>query len=72
MLLQSGNSSSAGFVVTAFECICSLLCGKQFRKNKVREYADSDSDCDQYEQEDRGLVLRQVPEAVYFLLCVAS
>nr|XP_040032109.1 synembryn-A-like [Gasterosteus aculeatus aculeatus] len=32
---------------------------EEFRKNKVREYADSDSDCDQYEQEDRGLVLRQ-------------
>ncbi|XP_034414837.1 synembryn-A [Cyclopterus lumpus] len=32
---------------------------EEFRKNKVREYADSDSDCDQYDQEDRGLVLRQ-------------
>ncbi|XP_037319125.2 synembryn-A [Pungitius pungitius] len=32
---------------------------EEFRKNKVRDYDDSDSDCDQYEQEDRGLVLRQ-------------
>ncbi|KAL6095113.1 uncharacterized protein ACO6RY_16377 [Pungitius sinensis] len=32
---------------------------RKFRKNKVRDYDDSDSDCDQYQQEDRGLVLRQ-------------
>ncbi|XP_071319433.1 chaperone Ric-8A isoform X2 [Trachinotus anak] len=32
---------------------------EEFRKNKVREYADSDSDCDEYDQEDRGLILRQ-------------
>eukprot|EP00064_Thunnus_orientalis_P014519 superscaffoldBa00002534_g14565 len=32
---------------------------RKFRKNKVREYADSDSDCDEYDQEDRGLILRQ-------------
>ncbi|KAL6095112.1 uncharacterized protein ACO6RY_16377 [Pungitius sinensis] len=32
---------------------------EEFRKNKVRDYDDSDSDCDQYQQEDRGLVLRQ-------------
>ncbi|XP_068439680.1 synembryn-A [Clinocottus analis] len=30
---------------------------EEFRKNKVRDYADSDSD--EYDQEDRGLVLRQ-------------
>lgn len=35
-----------------------LLC--QFKKNKVRDYADSDSDCDEYYQENRSLVLRQV------------
>ncbi|KAG7507538.1 synembryn-A-like [Solea senegalensis] len=32
---------------------------EEFRKNKVREYADSDSECDEYDQEDRGLLLRQ-------------
>ncbi|XP_056285665.1 synembryn-A [Pseudoliparis swirei] len=32
---------------------------EQFRINKVREYDDSDSDCDQSAREDRGLVLRQ-------------
>nr|XP_043869989.1 synembryn-A isoform X2 [Solea senegalensis] len=32
---------------------------RKFRKNKVREYADSDSECDEYDQEDRGLLLRQ-------------
>ncbi|KAG7227817.1 hypothetical protein INR49_013611 [Caranx melampygus] len=32
---------------------------EEFRKNKVREYTDSDSDCDEYDQEDRGLILRQ-------------
>ncbi|XP_028422976.1 synembryn-A isoform X2 [Perca flavescens] len=32
---------------------------RKFRKNKVREYTDSDSDCDEYDQEDRGLILRQ-------------
>ncbi|XP_031699049.1 synembryn-A-like [Anarrhichthys ocellatus] len=32
---------------------------EEFRQNKVREYADSDSDCDQDDQEDRGLVLRE-------------
>lgn len=35
-----------------------LLC--QFKKNKVRNYADSDSDCDEYDQENQGLILRQV------------
>lgn len=35
----------------------SIVC--QFKKNKVREYTDSDSDCDE-DQEDRGLILRQV------------
>ncbi|XP_045925382.1 synembryn-A [Micropterus dolomieu] len=32
---------------------------EEFRNNKVREYTDSDSDCDEYNQEDRGLILRQ-------------
>lgn len=32
----------------------------QFKKNKVRDCADSDSDCDDYDLEDRGLILRQV------------
>ncbi|XP_035467556.1 synembryn-A isoform X2 [Scophthalmus maximus] len=32
---------------------------EEFRKNKVREFNDSDSDCDEYDQEDRGLLLRQ-------------
>ncbi|XP_029311983.1 synembryn-A-like isoform X2 [Cottoperca gobio] len=32
---------------------------RKFKKNKVRDYADSDSDCDEYDQEDRGLILRQ-------------
>ncbi|XP_069373542.1 synembryn-A isoform X2 [Paralichthys olivaceus] len=32
---------------------------RKFRNNKVRECADSDSDCDEYDQEDRGLILRQ-------------
>ncbi|XP_056885358.1 synembryn-A isoform X3 [Takifugu flavidus] len=32
---------------------------KEFKKNKVRDYADSDSDCDEYDQENRGLILRQ-------------
>lgn len=32
----------------------------QFKKNKVRDYTDSDSDCDEEDQEDRGLVIRQV------------
>lgn len=32
----------------------------QFKKNKVRDYTDSDSDCDEEDQEDRGLLLRQV------------
>ncbi|XP_056221122.1 synembryn-A isoform X2 [Seriola aureovittata] len=32
---------------------------RKFRKNKVREYADSDSDLDEYDHEDRGLILRQ-------------
>ncbi|XP_008281507.1 synembryn-A-like isoform X1 [Stegastes partitus] len=32
---------------------------EEFRKNKVRDYADSDSDFDEYDQEDRGLILRQ-------------
>uniref|UniRef100_M4AH55 Synembryn n=1 Tax=Xiphophorus maculatus TaxID=8083 RepID=M4AH55_XIPMA len=32
---------------------------KRFRKNKVRDFADSDSDIDDFGQEDRGLVLRQ-------------
>ncbi|XP_054454493.1 synembryn-A [Anoplopoma fimbria] len=32
---------------------------EEFRKNKVRDYADSDSDCDQYDEEDRGLSIRQ-------------
>ncbi|XP_071763456.1 chaperone Ric-8A isoform X1 [Centroberyx gerrardi] len=36
---------------------------EEFRKNKVREYADSDSDCDEYCQ-DRGLILRQNLAAV--------
>ncbi|XP_034717023.1 synembryn-A isoform X2 [Etheostoma cragini] len=31
----------------------------EFRKNKVRDYIDSDSDCDEDDQEDRGLILRQ-------------
>uniref|UniRef100_A0A3Q1IZT4 Synembryn n=1 Tax=Anabas testudineus TaxID=64144 RepID=A0A3Q1IZT4_ANATE len=33
---------------------------EEFRKKKEREYPDSDSDCDEYDREDRGLVLRQV------------
>ncbi|XP_062270012.1 synembryn-A isoform X2 [Platichthys flesus] len=32
---------------------------RKFRHNKVREYADSDSDCDEDNQEDRGFILRQ-------------
>uniref|UniRef100_UPI0037E7F30E synembryn-A n=1 Tax=Semicossyphus pulcher TaxID=241346 RepID=UPI0037E7F30E len=32
---------------------------EEFRKNKVREYTDSDSDCDEYDQENRDLILRQ-------------
>ncbi|KAM3592449.1 uncharacterized protein V6R79_019144 [Siganus canaliculatus] len=32
---------------------------EEFKKNKVREYTDSDSDCDEYDQEDLGLILRQ-------------
>ncbi|XP_078135038.1 chaperone Ric-8A [Sander vitreus] len=32
---------------------------EEFRKNKVRGYTDSDSDCDEYDKEDRGLILRQ-------------
>ncbi|XP_017273957.1 synembryn-A [Kryptolebias marmoratus] len=32
---------------------------EEFKKNKVREYADSDSDNEEYKQEDRGLILRQ-------------
>uniref|UniRef100_A0A8C7XL24 Synembryn n=1 Tax=Oryzias sinensis TaxID=183150 RepID=A0A8C7XL24_9TELE len=31
----------------------------EFRKNKVRDYPDSDSENEEYEQEDRGLFLRQ-------------
>ncbi|KAF3704476.1 Synembryn-A Protein Ric-8A [Channa argus] len=31
----------------------------EFRTNKVREYTDSDSDYDESDQEDRGLILRQ-------------
>lgn len=38
-------------------CLSSFVC--QFKKNKVRDYTDSDSDCDE-DQEDRGLILRQV------------
>ncbi|XP_054913980.1 synembryn-A isoform X2 [Poeciliopsis prolifica] len=37
---------------------------RRFRKNKVRDFADSDSDIDDFEQEDRGLVLRQNLAAV--------
>ncbi|XP_026171853.1 synembryn-A [Mastacembelus armatus] len=36
----------------------------EFRKNKVREYTDSDSDCDEYGQGDQGLILRQNLAAV--------
>nr|XP_004571454.2 synembryn-A [Maylandia zebra] len=32
---------------------------EEFRKNKVRDYTDSDSDLDEYDLEDRGLILRQ-------------
>ncbi|KAM4524283.1 chaperone Ric-8A-like isoform 1-T2 [Odontesthes bonariensis] len=32
---------------------------EEFRKNKVRDYDDSDSDIEEYEQEDRSLFLRQ-------------
>ncbi|XP_072230100.1 chaperone Ric-8A [Leuresthes tenuis] len=32
---------------------------EEFRKNKVRDYDDSDSDIEEYEQEDRSLILRQ-------------
>ncbi|MEQ2276558.1 hypothetical protein XENORESO_015048 [Xenotaenia resolanae] len=32
---------------------------EEFRKNKVRDCADSDSDNDDFELEDRGLILRQ-------------
>lgn len=32
----------------------------QFKKNKVQECTDSDSDCEEYDQVDRGLILRQV------------
>ncbi|XP_035520085.1 synembryn-A isoform X2 [Morone saxatilis] len=37
---------------------------RKFKKNKVRDYTDSDSDCDEYDQEDRGLILRQNLAAV--------
>lgn len=36
----------------------------QFKKNKVRDYTDSDSDYDEYDQEDRDLILRQVPDSL--------
>lgn len=39
-----------------------FLC--QFKKNKVRDYADSDSDCDEYDQENRDLILRQVTDGL--------
>nr|XP_020461963.1 synembryn-A-like isoform X2 [Monopterus albus] len=39
--------------------ICSQRKLEEFRKNKVREHTDSDSDYDEYHQEDRGLILRQ-------------
>lgn len=32
---------------------------EEFKKNKVRDYTDSDSDGEEYEEEDRGLFLRQ-------------
>ncbi|XP_036936896.1 synembryn-A [Acanthopagrus latus] len=32
---------------------------EEFKKNKVRDYTDSDSDYDEYDQEDRDLILRQ-------------
>ncbi|XP_012718524.2 synembryn-A [Fundulus heteroclitus] len=32
---------------------------EEFRKSKVRDYTNSDSDNDDFEQEDRGLILRQ-------------
>ncbi|XP_020779997.2 synembryn-A [Boleophthalmus pectinirostris] len=32
---------------------------EEFKKNKVRDYTDSDSDGEEYEQEDRDLFLRQ-------------
>ncbi|CAK6964240.1 synembryn-A [Scomber scombrus] len=32
---------------------------EEFRQNKVRDYTDSDSDCDEYDQQDRGVILRQ-------------
>ncbi|KAM9837140.1 chaperone Ric-8A-like isoform 1-T1 [Aulostomus maculatus] len=32
---------------------------RKFRKNKVREGTDSDSDCDEFAQMDEGLILRQ-------------
>ncbi|XP_041672339.1 synembryn-A-like [Cheilinus undulatus] len=32
---------------------------EEFRKTKVREYNESDSDCDEYDQEHRDLILRQ-------------
>ncbi|KAM7381738.1 hypothetical protein PAMA_012534 [Pampus argenteus] len=37
---------------------------RKFRKNKVKEYTDSDSDCDEYGHEDRGLIVRQSLAAV--------
>ncbi|XP_019739053.1 synembryn-A isoform X2 [Hippocampus comes] len=37
---------------------------RKFRKNKVRESTDSNSDCDESDQEDRGLLLRQSLAAV--------
>ncbi|XP_039991084.1 synembryn-A isoform X2 [Xiphias gladius] len=53
--------------VNLFNTFSSIICSQllqqrkleEFRKNKVREYTDSDSDCDEYDQEDRGLVLRR-------------
>ncbi|KAM9425865.1 chaperone Ric-8A-like [Pholidichthys leucotaenia] len=32
---------------------------EEFKKNKVRDYTDSDSDIDEYDQEDPGVILRQ-------------
>ncbi|XP_072311779.1 chaperone Ric-8A-like isoform X2 [Eucyclogobius newberryi] len=32
---------------------------EEFKKKKVRNFTDSDSDCEEYEQEDRDLFLRQ-------------
>lgn len=47
----------------------------QFRQNKVRDYADSDSE--EYDQEDPGLILRQVTlsftqKCLHVLLCEES